>query len=318
MNVLIGYPNVGKSNILEALSLFQIGNIADIDVRSFLRFENYVNLFYNNSFSNNILVKLDDTEKIEIKLKNKQLHIKSESKKMFFEVEVPLNNYWINAMEHVSKTSDDYDALERIQIKKYSFHGNQKEQSLGLSRELNSPYGENIADVINVHEDLKKDIIGIFKDYNLKYGTDENNKIRIVKEYENQEVKIFPYIQIADTIQRLIFYKASIFSNNNSVLLFEEPEAHMFPPYISKFTTDIIFDKNNNQYFITTHSPFVVNEFIEEIQNELSVYVVDYDKGETIIKRLTDEELTEIAQFGIDLFFNLEAYLDKYGQPHST
>ena len=92
----------------------------------------------------------------------------------------------------------------------------------------------------------------------------------------------------------------------------------MFPPYIAKLTTDIIFDKNDNQYFIATHSPFVLNEFIEEAQDDLAVYVVDYDKGETIIKRLTDEQVIEIAQYGIDLFFNLESYLDKYGQPHSA
>ena len=41
--------------------------------------------------------------------------------------------------------------------------------------------------------------------------------------------------------------------------------------------------------------------------------MVDYDKGETIIKRLTDEQLLEVAQYGIDLFFNLESYLDKNG-----
>ena len=33
---------------------------------------------------------------------------------------------------------------------------------------------------------------------------------------------------------------------------------------------------------------------------------------------LTDEEVTEISQYGIDLFFNLESYLAKNGQPHSA
>src|SRR5204863_2727455 len=100
-------------------------------------------------------------------------------------------------------------------------------------------------------------------------------------------------------------------------LLFEEPEAHMFPPYIKKFTTDVIFDKTN-QFFIASHSPYVLGEFIEEAKKDLVIYVVDYVKGETIIKRLTDEEVIEIAQYGIDLFFNLESYLDKYGQPRSA
>jgi hypothetical protein len=62
----------------------------------------------------------------------------------------------------------------------------------------------------------------------------------------------------------------------------------------------------------------VLNDFIDEAKNDLSVYIVDYDKGETIIKRLTEAEIHEIAQYGIDLFFNLESYLDRYGQPHSA
>ncbi len=93
-------------------------------------------------------------------------------------------------------------------------------------------------------------------------------------------------------------------------MLFEEPEAQMFPPYIKKLTTDILMDEGDNQFFIATHSPYVLSELIEEAEDDLSVYVVDYDKGETIIKRLTDEQVIEVAQYGIDLFFNLESYLD--------
>ncbi|MGF2413229.1 MAG: hypothetical protein ACQUYJ_12935, partial [Ferruginibacter sp.] len=83
-----------------------------------------------------------------------------------------------------------------------------------------------------------------------------------------------------------------------------------FPPYISKFTSDIIFDKNDNQYFIATHSPFVLNDFMEDMDKEdLSIYVVGLTNGETVVRRLTDEEITEIYQYGIDLFFNLENFL---------
>jgi predicted ATPase len=142
--------------------------------------------------------------------------------------------------------------------------------------------------------------------------------MKILKAVSDENKFIISLDLLADTLLRLIFYKAAIASNKESILLFEEPESHMFPPYIAKLTTDIIFDENNNQYFIATHSPYVLNEFIEEAQKDLAIYLVDYDKGETIVKRLTDEQVSEIAQYGIDLFFNLESYLDKYGQPHSA
>lgn len=312
INVFIGYPNVGKSNILEALSLFEIGTIGDVDFRDFLRFETYSNLFFNNDIANSIQVSLNDDETIQIKFesKGKYLSIRSESKRMFFEMKVPLNGFAINSMEHVNKASDDYDSLERLQVKKYIFHPKQEKHSLHDSKELVSPFGENIAAVINLHSSLKREVVDIFKQYGLKYAIDENGNIMIVKEYQDQEVRIFPYIQTADTIQRLIFYKAAITSNRESILLFEEPEAHMFPPYISKFTSDVIYDKNNNQYFIATHSPFVLNDFMEDLdKNELSIYAVGYSNGETKVRRLSDEQVTEVYQYGVDLFFNLEDYL---------
>lgn len=316
INVFIGYPNVGKSNILEALSLFGISNIGDTSVNEFLRFESYVNLFFNNDIENSIQVYLDDSERIEIKLENKQLHIRSESNKMFFEMAIPLDHYKIDAMEHVDNASEGYNSLERLQIKKYSFSEIKNAYQIGYSKELISPHGENLADVIKSNQGLKKTVVELFKDYNLKYATDESNNIRIIKEYKDQEVKIFPYKQIADTLRRLIFYKAAILSNTHSVLLFEEPEAHMFPPYIRKLTTDILFDKTN-QFFLATHSPYVLDELILEAGDDLSVYLVDYKDGETIIHYLSKEDLSEIRQYGVDLFFNIESYL-KHGQVNNS
>lgn len=152
----------------------------------------------------------------------------------------------------------------------------------------------------------------LFNTYNfeLLYDTREQN-FTILKRTEAGIFSI-PYSLIADTLQRVIFYKAAILSNKNAVLLLEEPEAHMFPPYISKFTSDMMYDENNNQYFIATHSPFVINDYMENLKKEdYSIYTVGYNKetGETLINKMTDEELHEVYQYGVDLFLNLENYL---------
>ena len=132
----------------------------------------------------------------------------------------------------------------------------------------------------------------------------------MIKSIDSDSIFQLSYKLLADTLQRLFFYKTAVVTNQNSVLLFEEPEAHMFPPYIAKFTTDIINDESRNQFFIATHSPFVLNDFMEDMdKNDLSIYVVGLKKGETVIRRLTNEQITEIYQYGIDLFFNLEDYL---------
>ena len=112
---------------------------------------------------------------------------------------------------------------------------------------------------------------------------------------------------MADTLQRMIFYKTAIVSNKNSIITFEEPEANSYPPYISKITTDILYS-TSNQFFITTHSPYVVSDFLEEKGDDLAIFLFDYQKGETVMRRLTDEELTWVYSKGIDLFFNNEIF----------
>lgn len=87
----------------------------------------------------------------------------------------------------------------------------------------------------------------------------------------------------------------------------------MYPPYISKFTSDIIYDENDNQYFIATHPPYVLNDFMEDAKDELSIYLVDYKDGETVIYRMSDEEMHDAYQFGYDFFLNIDNFM-----PHNT
>jgi predicted ATP-dependent endonuclease of OLD family len=119
---------------------------------------------------------------------------------------------------------------------------------------------------------------------------------------------LVPYNSIADTLQRIIFYKAAIASNENSILLFEEPEAHSFPPYMSHLTQEMIY-KKSNQYFITTHSPFILNDLLENGRDELAVFIVHYESHETKVRQLTKHELHEVFQNGIDLFTNSESFI---------
>lgn len=92
--------------------------------------------------------------------------------------------------------------------------------------------------------------------------------------------------------------------------MFEEPEAHTFPPYLSNVVNDIIAG-DSNQFFITTHSPYVMSSLLESAGDDLAVYVVDMEDNATIVNRLTDNQLQEAYDNGMDMFYNLEAYLGK-------
>lgn len=73
--------------------------------------------------------------------------------------------------------------------------------------------------------------------------------------------------------------------------------------------TQEIIHKKDNQYFIATHSPFILNDLLENGRDELSVYMVDFREGQTVVNSLTSEQLHEIFQNGVDLFTNSESYL---------
>lgn len=90
--------------------------------------------------------------------------------------------------------------------------------------------------------------------------------------------------------------------------MFEEPEAHSFPPYMTHITQEMIF-KKDCQFFVATHSPFILNDLIENGRDELAVFIVDYENHETKVRKLTDKELFDVFQNGVDLFTNSESFV---------
>jgi len=196
-------------------------------------------------------------------------------------------------------------------LKKYQFVGSSFDTSVEPTF-LVSPFGDNLSQVIRHNNKLRKECGELFYDYNLKLVFDEHENILIQKPLDEYSAFQFSLSQVADTLQRLIFHKAAINSNENTVLLFEEPEAHMFPPYVSKFTGDIVYDENNNQFFLTTHSPFVLNDLLDNAESsDLAIYVVSYkkDTGETLIHRMTETDMQEAYQFGYDFFMNINQFI---------
>jgi hypothetical protein len=54
-----------------------------------------------------------------------------------------------------------------------------------------------------------------------------------------------------------------------------------------------------------------MSSLLESAGNDLAVYVVDMEDNSTVVKRLTDNQLQEAYDNGMDMFYNLEAYLGK-------
>ena len=157
----------------------------------------------------------------------------------------------------------------------------------------------------------------LLESYGLSFVYIDADKEFAVMKSIKRNVTLFPYSSMADTFQRLFFYLAAIESNKNSVLLFEEPEAHSFPPYV-KLLADRISEDIDNQYFIATHSPYLLSTLLENLKDdEINIAITYFDDYETKIKLLSPEELSEVQDFGTDLFFNLDLFVKSDGKIHS-
>ena len=301
INLLIGKPNVGKSNILEALTSFSLSYARYTNNKSlqqFIRCENESELFYNGSMANDIEIQTDSDKFI--------FHSNRSS------VVSRLNGF-LNGKSVVEltglKIKQTGSEMPNKDVRSYFFPTPFQFENTGV-KFLQPTNGSNLSSVLNSLETTKKEISEILALYGLKLSFDQaSQQIKLLKDVSGDSIYLVPFNSIADTLQRIMFYKTAIASNENTILTFEEPEAHAYPPYISKITTDIIYSETN-QFFITTHSPYVLNEFLENKKEDLAIYLVDFKDGETKIKRLSQEELNKVSQFGVDLFFNSEIFLD--------
>ena len=305
VNLLIGYPNVGKSNILEAMSLFcNVDKPASL--KNLIRFDSLNQLAYNGNYRNDIQVRLNE-EKIKCIF---DFNSANSGLLSFYQNSEEKSFFSISYSNGGSSFSMNGSSIERLDIVKYNFTQNVKLQRNQYTN-LSVPYGENLVSILELYKILRESIYLILKEYGLKFNFNQTTEeLNLLKELDETTVLTIPIHLTADSFQRLIFHKAAIASNQNSILLFEEPEAHIFPPYIRQIAQDIFENKNNNQYFITTHSTDILQFFIdnEEVRNDLSVYILHYDQ-ETKVTRIKDKDIIRVGQAGIDLFYNIENFI---------
>lgn len=330
INLFIGYPNVGKSNILEALSFLSLISEPRTKIEDICRVGEFSELFFDGNVVNRIEVSYVNSRKLDISYYN--------SRELSITNQVSFSDKFVNEPSQYNKKDEleersikiskkgfneiiqnqnfrfyfSESDLDSFEVKRYEFFKN-VERNRDVYDSLLFPDGQNLFYIIERNGSLRNELVELLAEYGLKLFFDrgDNYSMKAMKTLSDDTVFTIPFYQIADTLQRLIFYKAAIQTNEKTNLIFEEPESHMFPPYIKRFASDVVLDKNENQFFIATHSPYVLDAVLEEAKpDEVSIYLVDYKNGETIIKSLKDNDIEEIRSFGVDLFFNIENYLN--------
>ncbi|MCK5136501.1 MAG: ATP-binding protein [Bacteroidales bacterium] len=88
----------------------------------------------------------------------------------------------------------------------------------------------------------------------------------------------------------MIFYTIAIKSNKESLILFDEPDSNTFPFY-TKFLAERIALDETNQFFITTHNPYLLLSLIEKSKIEdLNVFITQMEDYQTIVTKLNNDQ----------------------------
>jgi hypothetical protein len=125
-----------------------------------------------------------------------------------------------------------------------------------------------------------------------------------------RETVYLPYSALSESLQRIIFYTAIVLGNKNVAVALDKPD-HMHPPHVKKLAEMIARDESN-QYFITTYSPYLLMSLIEKTpKDELSVFLTCKDRDETKVKTLANEQIEEVLDMDVDVFFNLDKFLEE-------
>lgn len=107
--------------------------------------------------------------------------------------------------------------------------------------------------------------------------------------------------------------KKDIYSNfvhtHHCEIFLEEPEANLFPPTQSclvEWLLDMTKGEQLSNLFIATHSPYILNAFLEKTDIDMSLFYTRTDSKLISVKSTTEEDIQAIYDYGVDAFFNIE------------
>ena len=297
LNVFIGEPNAGKSNILESLGMLSYAYFGQFGTSSkdFVRYDSIGNLFYDQALDHAIEIAWDANS---FTLRFQDGRFKGESKQARARLEGGHPEF------HTVKKPNE--VLAPFKYYKFRVSGQFERPESDF---LLPPFGDNLVTLLLTHKDLRSLANDLFSPVGLRLGIrPQEGKIEVIKDYEDVIVS-YPYETLSDTLQRLIFHMSAILSNKESVLVFEEPESHTFPYYTKYLAETMALDENDNQYFIATHNPYFLMPLVEKAaKDEIAVFVTYYRDYQTKVKALNLEDLERLME--LDVFSNIEMFLE--------
>lgn len=299
VNVFIGEPNSGKSNLLEALGVF-CGGIYENqdDFREVLRFKTAADLFFDRELTEQVRVVTDGLEWV----------LKFDSSQMqgtFLASNRDGITFTLGHGGQLGITRFPESPVRYYRFKTLTHFGNPRPGP------LQAPFGSNLVALLTTNKRLASMVDDLFLSKGFHMVIDhERSELSLAKVVDRRFFN-YSYPTISETLRRIVFFMAALESNKDATLLLDEPEANTFPFYTKYLAERIALDETN-QFFITTHNPYLLSSVVEKTPlKDLTVFVTRMEKFETKVKQIPDKKLSELLELDSDAFFNLDKLVEE-------
>lgn len=305
MNLFIGDTSTGKTNILEALTLFSRGALKDerIDQR-LIRYEKPEDLFPMHDLSEPIIVDIGSLKMIMF-YQQGMFHLQVSQRKTPKAKLVLVGHTPMDAAGQLRNSSNFHFTTH---IRRYEYLA---DVLFGHNayKELEPPYGHNLPGLLASNKKLRTDINNLLEPTGMRLKVNlTDNAIKVVRTVDEDVEEQLPYRSVSDTLKRYLFLYAVLNTHKGYTLLLDEPEQNSFPFYV-KHTGEMMGFDVDNQYLITTHNEYLFRSIVEKTpKKDLSVFITHSGPdGNTRLKRLTTTELGKLLD--MDIFFNLDGFV---------
>ncbi len=302
VNLFIGAPDTGKTNILEALQLvsclgWKLGIGHSIRLSPSLGFQP---LFHKQFLDQPMMIVMDELS-VSARLEGDRLSLAYQSPRgsgstsVTFQDPVQLDVF--SPVRHYAYASSAA----------WTYSGG----GFDGTRTIQPPHGSNFLYIARHDERVYEFLRDTISDLHWKLRFDNAHKQFYLSEVRKDDIFDYNLELLSDSLKRLIFYGAILITTESSVLVMDEPDVYAFPPY-PKILGEMIADDKSNQFFLTTHNPYFLSALVEKTpESEMALFVCgrDPEKG-TTARLLSPPEVQAVIEQGASIFFNLEEFLE--------